>query len=111
MNAQQYDLNDDIRVLILEGRIDIDGAPELEAILRNAIADGKHKLILDMAEVNYLNTEGLHTLAEIQAYSRQHGGEVRLVRLSAIVERVFGIVDFGRYFRDFSTVEAATVGL
>ncbi len=109
MNIRLQDEND-VRIISLEGRIDVDGAIELEQVLKEALQSGRSKIILDMGLVDYLNTSGLHTIAEIHTNSQDNGGELRFARLSPIVQRVFEMVGFRKFFRNYSSIEAAKIG-
>ncbi len=95
-------------LLILEGRIDSAGARELDDTLQSTIADGNYKLVLDMAGVSYINSAGLRTLADILTQARAQDGDLRLVALSAKVERVFKIIGFDKFFDSYPSVDAAT---
>lgn len=106
-----FENEDNVLVMILEGRIDGVGVEALDNALQNAVEDGHVKVILDMGSVDYLNTAGLHTLASVQINNRKYGGDLRLAKLSPIVRRVFQIAGFRNYFRNYSTVNAAMVGL
>ncbi len=110
MKITQYDQNG-ICVIELEGRIDVNGAEELNQTLAQSVESGQYRIVLDMNNVQYLNTSGLHMLAEIQTRNQQQGGDLRLARLSPIVQRVFQIVGFRRFFRNYSSVESAIMGL
>lgn len=109
MIIRQQDENG-IRIITLEGRIDVDGAIELEQVLQDALQSGRTRIILDMGLVDYLNTSGLHTLAEVHTHSRRNGGELRFAKLSPIVQRVFEMVGFRKFFRNYSSIEAAKFG-
>lgn len=95
-------------VFVLEGRIDSTGARELDDTLQKAIAEGHYKLVLDMADVTYINSAGLRTLADILTQSRAHAGDLRLVSLSVKVERVFKIIGFDKFFEAYASLEDAT---
>ncbi len=97
-----------ITVFVLEGRIDSEGAVDLDLDLQTAAAEGRYKLILDMAKVRYLNSSGLRTLADILTQSRENGGDLRLVSLNPKVQRVFQIIGFDKFFNIFPDVAAAS---
>lgn len=99
-----------IRVFVLQGRIDSDGARELDDVLQNAVANRQFKLVLDMSGVTYINSAGLRTLADILTQSRANEGDLRLVTLSAKVERVFKIIGFDKFFDAYASLDEATVG-
>lgn len=96
-----------VTVFTLEGRVDSAGASEMDSALQSAAAEGKHKMVLDMSSVTYINSAGLRTLADILTQNRANGGDLRLVALSPKVERVFKIIGFDKFFETFLSVEAA----
>ena len=51
-------------------------------------------MVLDMAEVHYMNSAGLRTLADILTRNRANGGDLLLVAPNPKVERVFKIIGF-----------------
>jgi anti-sigma B factor antagonist len=94
-------------VFELEGRIDTQGAVEMDEALENAVAAGKHKMVLDMANVSYISSAGLRTLADVVTRNREHGGDLKLVALTRKVLRVLRIIGFDRFFGLYDTLEAA----
>ncbi len=99
-----------VTVFTLEGRVDSAGAGDMDGVLQNAAAEGKHKMVLDMSGVSYINSAGLRTLADILTQNRANGGDLRLVALSPKVERVFKIIGFDKFFETYQSVEAAMAG-
>lgn len=99
-----------IRLISLDGRIDIDGVVELDQILNEAFQQGQFKVVLDMGKVQYLNSTALHTLARYRSYNRRQGGDLRLAHLNPIVRRVLEVVGFRQFFRNYSSPEAAMIG-
>ncbi len=96
-----------VTVFVLDGRVDSEGAVDLDLALRTAVEEGKHKMILDMAQVRYINSAGLRTLADILTENRAAGGDLRLVDLNPKVRRIFQIIGFDRFFDIDNTVEDA----
>lgn len=99
-----------VTVFTLEGRVDSAGATDMDGVLQNAAAEGKHKMVLDMSSVSYINSAGLRTLADILTQNRANGGDLRLVALSPKVERVFKIIGFDKFFETYQSVDAAMTG-
>jgi anti-sigma B factor antagonist len=106
MNITERDENG-IAVFVLEGRIDSEGAVTLDTTLLAGVEAGKHKMILDMAQVQYVNSAALRTLADVITTNREKGGDLKLAALSPKVKRVFQLVGFDRFSAIYSTVEAA----
>lgn len=98
---------DGVTIFVLDGRVDSEGAVDLDMALRAAVEEGKHKMVLDMSQVRYINSAGLRTLADILTENRNAGGDLRLVDLSPKVQRIFQIIGFDRFFAIDRTLEEA----
>ena len=95
-------------LFVLRGRIDTQGAVDLDLTLQAAVAEGKHKMVLDMTEVRYISSAGLRTLADVLTKNREAGGDLKLVALDRKVLRVFRIIGFDKFFSIYDTLETAT---
>jgi anti-sigma B factor antagonist len=96
-----------VSVFVLEGRIDTQGAVDLDLALQAAVSEGKHKMVLNMAEVRYISSAGLRTLADVLTKNREEGGDLKLVALNRKVLRVLRIIGFDKFFSIHDTLEAA----
>ena len=96
-----------ITVFVLEGRIDTEGAVDLDLALQAAVSEGTHKMVLDMAEVRYISSAGLRTLADVFTKNREAGGDLKLAALNPRVTRVLRIIGFDKFFSMYDTLEAA----
>lgn len=96
-----------IVVMVLDGRIDSEGAIDMDLALQTAIDEGKSRMILDMANVRYLNSAGLRTLADVLTQNRDNGGDLKLVALNPKVARVFQIIGFDKFFNIYADVDTA----
>jgi anti-anti-sigma factor len=96
-----------VTVFEMDGRVDSQGALEMDAALQAAVTEGKHKMVLDMAEVTYISSAGLRTLADVVTRNREAGGDLKLVAVNRKVLRVLRIIGFDQFFALHDTVEAA----
>ncbi|MBN1286221.1 MAG: STAS domain-containing protein [Anaerolineae bacterium] len=97
----------DITIFTLEGRIDTEGAVNMDLTLQDAVDAGKHKMVLDMAGVRYISSAGLRTLADVLTKNRDAGGDLKLVSLNSKVMRVFSIIGFDNFFSIYDSVQDA----
>jgi anti-sigma B factor antagonist len=96
-----------VTVFTLDGRVDTQGAVDMDLALQAAVSGGKYKMVLDMAQVHYISSAGLRTLADVLTKNREHGGDLKLVALDRKVLRVLRIIGFDRFFSLYDTIEAA----
>jgi anti-sigma B factor antagonist len=97
-----------ISTFVLDGRIDTVGAQALERALKQTLTDGRYSMVLDMAQVDYISSAGLRTLADALSQSRENGGDIKLAGVNPKVLRVFRIIGFDRFFSIHDSVAAAT---
>jgi anti-sigma B factor antagonist len=99
-----------IHIFTLGGRIDTLSVAAVDQALQGAVSEGKHNLVLDMSDVNYINSNGSRTLATVLTRLRELGGDLKLAALSKKVLRVFQIIGFDKIFSLYDTVELALAG-
>lgn len=98
---------DGIIVFVIEGRVDSQGAIDLDNALQTAVDNGHYRLVCDMGNVAFINSAALRTLADIISRTRANNGDLRLAALPPKVRRVLQIVGFDRYSAIFETTEEA----
>jgi anti-sigma B factor antagonist len=97
----------DVTVFVLDGRIDTQGAVDVDLALQAAVSEGRHKMVLDMAKVRYIGSAGLRTMADVLTKNQEQGGDLKLVALNPKVQRVFRIIGFDKFFSIYDTIEVA----
>jgi anti-anti-sigma factor len=103
----QESTQNDIVVFTIDGRVDSEGAVDLDLGLQAAATDGKSKMILDLSNVKYINSAGLRTLADILTRNREEGGDLKLASLHPKVLRVLQIIGFDKFFSIYDSVASA----
>ena len=78
-----------IIIVDLNGRITLgDETGKLRDAVRNLISDGKKKIILNLAEVDYIDSSGVGELVSSYTAVRNAGGELKLLNLTKKVQDV-----------------------
>lgn len=101
---------DGVTIFVLDGRVDSEGAVDLDLALQAATSEDKYKLVLDMSQVRYINSAGLRTLADILTQCQQSEGDLKLVDLNPKVRRVLQIIGFDKFFTIYDTLDDALAG-
>lgn len=76
----------------LEGRLDTTTAPQLEAELKQSIADNT-ELILDFAKLQYISSAGLRVLLAAQKVMNKQGKMV-IRNVNDVIMEVFEVTGF-----------------
>jgi anti-sigma B factor antagonist len=106
MNISERKEND-ISVFVLDGRIDTEGAIDMDLALQSAVVEGQSQMVLDMAQVRYIGSAGLRTLADVLTKNKKMGGDLKLAAVNPKVMRVLRIIGFDKFFAVYDTPEAA----
>lgn len=81
-----------VAVLDVKGRIVLgDEIRELRHAVRSLVADGKKKIILNLADVDYIDSSGVGELVGCFTTVRNAGGELKLLNLSQKVHDVLHV--------------------
>jgi len=78
-----------ITIVDIQGRIVLgDEIGDLRDTVRNLIAEGKKKIILNLAGVDYIDSSGVGELVSSFTTVRNSGGELKLLNLTQKVQDV-----------------------
>jgi len=81
-----------VTILDVKGRIVLgDETHQLRVAVRDLIGQGKKKIILNLAEVDYIDSSGVGELVGAFTAVRGSGGELKLLNLSQKVQDVLHI--------------------
>jgi len=79
--------------------------PQLEQELVQASNDGSGMIVLDLRELDFIDSTGLRTLLVEHERSREKGGELALIRGSRQVDRLMTITRVAEHLRIVSSPE------
>ncbi len=85
--------------LALEGRLDTVTAPELEAVLKDALA-GVEELTFDFEKLDYISSAGLRVLLAAQKTMNRQG-TMKVIHANEMIREIFDVTGFS----DILTVE------
>lgn len=94
-------------VLAVGGEVDVATAPRLRERLVAMVGAGAHRLIVDLADVEFIDSTGLGVLIGARKRVSPHDGEVRIVCNESRIVRVFEITGLDRVFAMYDSVDDA----
>lgn len=97
-------------VVAVGGEIDLSNADTLRAELVAVLDERGPDIILDLADLGFISSQGLTALVAAQQHARRLGGTVRLAALRRPVTKLLRITAIGNLFEVYPTVEAACAG-
>jgi len=97
-----------VSVVTLDGRIVLgEESNSLREKLKSLIAEGKKKIVLNMADVKYIDSAGLGILVAAYVSAKTHGASVRLSNLGTKFHEVMQITKLLTVFDVYDTEAAA----
>lgn len=97
-------------VVEIAGNLDTVTAPDAQAVLDGAIANGASTLVVDCAALDYISSAGLRILLVAAKKVQPVGGQVRMCNLSPMVREVFEISGFTAILPVFPSRAEALAG-
>ncbi len=97
----------DATVLVVGGEIDVYTAPKLREHIIDLVSAGAYRLVVDMEQVEFLDSTGLGVLVGGLKRVRAHDGSLVLVCTQDRILKIFRITGLTKVFPIFDSVEAA----
>jgi anti-sigma B factor antagonist len=90
----------DVTIVYVSGAIKLDGkgSSVLRDTIKELLLEGKRRILLNLHEVNYIDTEGVGGLASVLTSVHNHGGELKLLTLTKNVRAVLKIMKLDTVF-------------
>lgn len=94
---------DDVVIVDLSGRITIgEGTIVLRETIQNLLTAGESKFLLNLADVDYIDSSGLGELVTSFTTVRSHGGQLKLLNLTRRVHDLLQITKLLTVFEVFT---------
>ena len=100
---------DGVAVLDLNGRITLgEGSVQLRDAIRDSISKGQTRILLNLADVNYIDSSGLGELVSAYTTAKNQGATLKLLKLTKKVHDLLQLTKLYTVF-DVSDDEASAI--
>jgi anti-sigma B factor antagonist len=99
--------DDQTQLFGLGGTLDIATSPTLRAALLEAADRANHEIVVDLTQLEFLDSTGLGALIGAHKRAAEHGGSVRLVAHEGQILRLLRITGLLDVFSVYPSVDAA----
>jgi anti-sigma B factor antagonist len=100
-----------VTVVSPRGRLDMASAPAFRDQMRDLVSTGSSCLVVDLANVTFVDSSGLGAVIGGLRLARQAGGDLRIACPTDQVRMVLDITSLDRVLRPYPSLEEATDGL
>jgi anti-sigma B factor antagonist len=98
----------DVTLLVLSGQMLLDdGDLEFRRRIHDLVDRGRLKIIVDLADVTYIDSSGVGMMAAKLKTVRERGGDIRLLRLNARGNRLLSVAKLHTAFEIHNDQEMA----
>jgi anti-sigma B factor antagonist len=102
METQTREVNG-VTILDLAGRITLGaGSLQLRDTVHRLVGEGRKKILLNLAQINYIDSSGVGELVGAFTTVRREGGELKLMRLS---KKVHDLMQMTKLYSVFDVKE------
>lgn len=98
---------DGMNVLDVTGEIDVYTAPQFKEAINSVLSGGQKHLIINLAQVTYMDSSGFGALLSATKRLRPIGGTVNLIKCSGSIDRILTITRLNTVFGTYDSIEEA----
>lgn len=98
---------DEVQILALQGRFDAHEVPRVAAWLKQVCQAAPACVVVNLAEVDFIDSTALGALVQGMKTCRLHGGDVRVCALQQPVRIIFELTRLDRAFALFVSEDEA----
>ena len=84
--------------LTLHGELDLMTAPVMKEAIETATGNGYRRMVIDLSELRFIDSTGLHLLVEAQRRMMAKRGETVMLSPTPHVAKVFQVMGLDRIF-------------
>ena len=96
---------DGVTILTLSGRVTLgDESNQLRTSIKDFLTHGRKRLVLDLADISYIDSAGLGTLVAAYTSARSEGGDIRL---ASVTKRFGELLNITKLVTIFSVYDSA----
>ena len=97
---------DDVTILDLSGRITLgEGSVQLREAVKDLLSRGSRKILLNLEDVNYIDSSGIGELVSAYTTVRNQGGDLKLLNLT---KKVHDLLQITKLYTVFDIKEDET---
>lgn len=97
----------EISILRIKGFLDAHTAPDFEQAIQNLVSESRFKIVVSMAELNYISSAGLGVFMGFIEEIRENAGDIKLCCMSPKVFKVFDLLGFPALYEIYEKEDEA----
>lgn len=107
MLVSYYDIKPDIKILTIKGLIDTTTTDEIKRALNSILRKDCYKIIVDLANAEYISSSGWNIFLSKIEKIRANGGDIKLACMQSDVFEVYELLELKHILNAFSNIQEA----
>lgn len=107
LNIQSRPHENGTHTIEIHGEVTFENSDQFREAIDKLIEENSVKLIVDLADLQYMSSAGMGVLVHGLKNTRSRGGDLRLINLGAKMRRVFLITQFTHQFMVYNSLDEA----
>ena len=107
MEIEITTIDKETRILRLRGELNVNSAEKVKQAIKDLIAEGVNRMVINLAEVSMIDSTGLAALLSGLKAMNMQKGEMRLISPRPEVRLIFKLTLLERVFKFHATEEKA----
>ena len=103
-------LQGNVTVISVIGRVDGLSAPQLETALQDALNAKHYKIVVDLSETEFMSSAGMRALLKARIETQDKKSELRLAAPAPFIMDSLKLVGLDKLFKIYDTRDAALEG-
>jgi anti-sigma B factor antagonist len=99
--------NAGVLILMPNGRLDTQSAPEADQLITGAMEQGETRILVDFGKTDYISSAGLRVLLKATKHLKQSGGAFGLCNANAQIREVLEISGFATIMSCYTSLDEA----
>lgn len=92
----KHEVRESVDILRLDGALDAYSFPRLESALNSLRANNRNSIVLDCANLDYINSAALGALIGFARRARENGGDLKLAGLTPKIYSIVELLGFDK---------------
>lgn len=86
------------KIIYLNGRITLGNSMEVSNKLKNLFSDENYNIIIDLSNLQYLDSKGMAMLLTLEKTVKENGGTLLVTKANEFVQELFNLTNLNTYF-------------
>jgi anti-sigma B factor antagonist len=107
MEFQTENISPGVVSIAGSGRLNMVSAPTLREVVNTAIGEGHSRVVVDLSDIEFIDSSGLGALVGCLKSARQAGGDLKIAAPNKQVTMVLQLSNLDRVLKSYASVAEA----